>query len=169
LAENKERVAIDVHCAVVLCTLRTHFHAITNALITHYREKLAENKERVAIVAEHSARMHLSRSKHTNAYQPLHITYREELAENKERVAIVAEHLRNVEQEHAHTQALVSQKAKEIDTEQHLQRLAEREDGRLTSDSAKITKQMQKYVVQLLLTSFRFFFFLFFCCLSRYV
>ena len=41
----------------------------------------------------------------------------DELAENTERVAIMTDHLRNVEQEHLHTQALVDAKAREIETE----------------------------------------------------
>lgn len=52
------------------------------------------------------------------------------------------DHLKNVEQEHKHTQSLVDQKSREIETEDHLKQLAERELGRVVSDLDKVAKQM---------------------------
>jgi hypothetical protein len=53
-----------------------------------------------------------------------------ELDEHKGRVGIMGEHLKNVQQELLHTQALVDAKTREIETEDHLKQLAERETGR---------------------------------------
>lgn len=66
----------------------------------------------------------------------------DELEENTERVGIMADHLKNVEQEHVHTQALVDAKLREIEAEDHLKQLAEREVGRVTSDLSKLEKYM---------------------------
>ena len=49
------------------------------------------------------------------------------ITENDDRVKIMEEHLKNVKQELTHTQRLVSAKAAEYKTEEHLQRLAENE------------------------------------------
>ena len=49
------------------------------------------------------------------------------VTENHDRVKIMDEHLKNVKQELTHTQRLVSAKAAEYKTEEHLQRLAENE------------------------------------------
>ena len=49
------------------------------------------------------------------------------VTENRDRVKIMDEHLKNVKQELTHTQRLVSAKAAEYKTEEHLQRLAENE------------------------------------------
>ena len=49
------------------------------------------------------------------------------VTENRDRVKIMDEHLKNVKQELTHTQRLVSAKAAEYKTEDHLQRLAENE------------------------------------------
>merc|ERR1719424_295778 len=54
----------------------------------------------------------------------------------------MADHLKNVEQEHLHTQSLVDSKAREIDTEDHLKQLAEREVGRVNADMGKLEKYM---------------------------
>lgn len=47
--------------------------------------------------------------------------------ENSDRISIMEEHLRNVQQELKYTQSRVEAKSKEIETEKHLQALAERE------------------------------------------
>lgn len=57
--------------------------------------------------------------------------------ETVDRSKILGEHLKNVKQEHGHTQQLVDHKEKEIETEIHLRQLAEREIGRLRSEMAK--------------------------------
>ncbi|GMH99393.1 hypothetical protein TrLO_g134 [Triparma laevis f. longispina] len=53
-----------------------------------------------------------------------------ETSENKERVEIMKEHLKNVHQEVDHTNNLVAAKNKAIQSEEHLQALAAREEGR---------------------------------------
>jgi len=57
-----------------------------------------------------------------------------EAAANKERVAIMNEHLKNVNQEVDHTNNLVAAKNKEIQSEEHLQALAAREQGRYQTE-----------------------------------
>ena len=54
-----------------------------------------------------------------------------DLQENKARVDVMADHLKNVQQELKHTQALVDTKQREIQTEEHLKQLADREMGRI--------------------------------------
>ncbi len=55
----------------------------------------------------------------------------------------MVDHLKNVENEHSHTQALVDAKTKEIHTEQHLAKLAEREAARLQTEVQTATKDIQ--------------------------
>ncbi|GAX79427.1 hypothetical protein CEUSTIGMA_g6868.t1 [Chlamydomonas eustigma] len=63
------------------------------------------------------------------------------LSENGDRIGIMNEHLSNVQQELKYTQSRVEAKTKEIETESHLQALAERETGRVTKDIAKLTAE----------------------------
>jgi len=60
------------------------------------------------------------------------------LEENQDRIGIMEEHLQNVQQELKYTQGRVESKTKEINTEKHLQALADRETGRLTKDIGKL-------------------------------
>ena len=60
------------------------------------------------------------------------------VGEHSERVGIMDEHLRNVQQELSHTQRLVDAKNKEIETEDHLKQLAEREAGRIRQELQKL-------------------------------
>lgn len=73
----------------------------------------------------------------------------DEKEENDERVAIMEDHLKNVQQEHVHTQALVDAKQREIDAEGHLKQLASREAGRVKSDLDKMNKYMLEVQDQL--------------------
>ena len=61
--------------------------------------------------------------------------------ENRERVAVMTEHLKNVKQELAHTQRLLEAKTKEVQTEDHLKQLAEREAGRIRQESKRLETQ----------------------------
>ena len=60
-----------------------------------------------------------------------------DLQENKARVDVMADHLKNVQQELKHTQALVDTKQREIQTEEHLKQLADREMGRIQQSLEK--------------------------------
>ncbi|KAJ9515479.1 hypothetical protein QJQ45_016481 [Haematococcus lacustris] len=61
--------------------------------------------------------------------------------ENKDRINIMMEHLANVQQELKYTQSRVESKVKEIETEQHLKQLAERETGRLRADTTRLVNE----------------------------
>eukprot|EP01083_Nonionella_stella_P066603 175544_1 len=65
-----------------------------------------------------------------------------QLGDQRERISIMKDHLRNVEQEMLHTQALCQAKENEIETEDHLKRLAERELERTDADKRKIEKEI---------------------------
>jgi hypothetical protein len=85
-----------------------------------------------------------------------------ELDEHKGRVGIMSEHLKNVQQELLHTQALVDAKTREIETEDHLKQLAERETGRYKQVCSSFCKSfsyvqtctayLSSFVILLLLT-----------------
>ena len=68
----------------------------------------------------------------------------EELREHTERVKVMQEHLRNVQQELSHTQSLCESKAREIETEDHLKRLCDRELERVNRDTSTISKDLSK-------------------------
>ncbi|KAG3074075.1 Coiled-coil domain-containing protein 39 [Phytophthora idaei] len=57
-----------------------------------------------------------------------------ELAETSSRVEIMTEHLKNVQQELLHTQALHGAKLKEVESEEHMRQLAQREIGRVAQE-----------------------------------
>jgi len=64
-----------------------------------------------------------------------------EVKDTKDRMAVMVEHLKNVQQELVNTQQLTDAKSKEVETEEHLKQLAQREAGRLMQD---ISKQERK-------------------------
>lgn len=66
------------------------------------------------------------------------VTLRNELGENEDRVHAIADHLKNVRQELQHTQGLVNARKKEIETESHLQKIADREKGRLQQEILRL-------------------------------
>ena len=65
-----------------------------------------------------------------------------ELVETKERIATMEEHLKSVNTEQLHTQRLVDAKIKEIETEDHLKQLAERERGRVHAEDTKLIVEL---------------------------
>ena len=65
-----------------------------------------------------------------------------ELAETKERISTMEEHLKSVNTEQLHTQRLVDAKIKEIETEDHLKQLAERERGRFHAEFRKCSEEI---------------------------
>jgi chromosome segregation ATPase len=65
-----------------------------------------------------------------------------ELAETKERIVTMEEHLKSVNTEQLHTQRLVDAKIKEIETEDHLKQLAERERGRFQAEYKKLQTEL---------------------------
>ena len=69
----------------------------------------------------------------------------QETSENKERVSIMKEHLKNVHQEVDHTNNLVAAKNNSIKSEEHLQALAAREQGRYQQEiKAVVNEKVQK-------------------------
>ena len=64
-----------------------------------------------------------------------------EIEEHNERLGILEEHLKSVKQELIHTQALVDQKNKEIETEEHMRQIDERQGGRLKNELKKLEQQ----------------------------
>src|SRR3989338_3297823 len=60
-----------------------------------------------------------------------------DVEQQQNRNALVSEHLKAVRAEHMHTQQLLEAKNKEIETENHLKMIAEREVGRLKAEVIK--------------------------------
>jgi coiled-coil domain-containing protein 39 len=67
--------------------------------------------------------------------------FSEEIEEIDERVKILSDHFKNVQEELVHTQVLVTTQNKEIESEDHLKQLAEREIGRLYAELQKLEVQ----------------------------
>ena len=65
-----------------------------------------------------------------------------ELVETKERIGTMEEHLSAVNTETLHTQRLIDAKVKEIETEDHLKQLAERERGRFQAEYKKLQAEL---------------------------
>jgi len=70
------------------------------------------------------------------------IRLQNELSVNEDRVYAISSHLKNVRQELQHTQALVNARQKEVETEQHLQKVAEREEGRLKQEIMRLQRDI---------------------------
>ncbi|KAG2422661.1 hypothetical protein HXX76_015898 [Chlamydomonas incerta] len=66
------------------------------------------------------------------------------LETNMDRLHIMDEHLKNVQQELKYTQTRVEAKNKEIESEKHLNAMAEREMGRLKKDIGKMAAERQE-------------------------
>lgn len=64
-----------------------------------------------------------------------------ELNETRERISVMESHLASVVTEQQHTQRLVDAKVKEIETEDHLKQLAEREKGRFAAELKKLQRE----------------------------
>lgn len=72
-----------------------------------------------------------------------------ELEQNEVRITRMLEHKRNLQAEFGTTQALSMAKVKELETEQHLRQLAERETGKIrveTEKSKNIIKESRERV-----------------------
>ena len=88
----------------------------------------------------------------TDANKELHAKTREkekllaqteaELEDTKERIQVMQGHLESVKTEQLHTQRLVDAKIKEIETEDHLKQLAERERGRFHVEFKKLQQEL---------------------------
>ena len=65
-----------------------------------------------------------------------------ELEDTKERISVMEGHLGSVKTEQLHTNRLVDSKVKEIETEDHLKQLAERERGRFHAEFNKLTVEI---------------------------
>ena len=64
--------------------------------------------------------------------------FSEEIEEIEDRVKILSEHFKNVQEELVHTQVLVTTETKEIESEDHLKQLAERQIGRIYSELQRL-------------------------------
>jgi len=67
----------------------------------------------------------------------------DEEEENVERVQIMSEHLKNVQAERVHSQQMLDAKDRDVQTEQHLKQLAEREAGRVTTDVSTLESSIR--------------------------
>lgn len=65
-----------------------------------------------------------------------------EIEEHQERLKILEEHLKSVKMELVHTQSLVDAKNKEIETEEHLKQITERQSGRLRNEIEKLEQRI---------------------------
>lgn len=65
-----------------------------------------------------------------------------EIEEHQERLKIMAEHLKSVQMELVHTQSLVDAKNKEIETEEHMKQITERQSGRLKNEIEKLDNRI---------------------------
>lgn len=72
------------------------------------------------------------------------VSHQNELSETEERIRAMVEHLKNVRQELQHTQGLVGARGKEAETEEHLLKIAEREEGRLKQEIGRLKKEMDE-------------------------
>ncbi|CAD8101608.1 unnamed protein product [Paramecium primaurelia] len=64
------------------------------------------------------------------------------IEEKSDKLKVLSEHLKNIQQELLHTQALIDTKNKEIETEDHLKQITERQIGRLQNEMTKQQKIM---------------------------
>lgn len=71
------------------------------------------------------------------------VAHKEQLDEHSDRIYAMSEHLRNVQQELQHTQELLNARKREIDTENHMKQIAEREEGRLNNEIKKINIEIK--------------------------
>lgn len=69
------------------------------------------------------------------------VALQNELSGNEDRVHAILEHLKNVRQELHHTQGLVNARKNEVETESHLLKIAEREEGRLKQEINRLQKE----------------------------
>ncbi|BFZ06218.1 hypothetical protein BsWGS_09257 [Bradybaena similaris] len=76
--------------------------------------------------------------------QTLLVRCQNELAETEERIGAMSEHLKNVRQELQYTQGVVNARQKEAQTENHMLKIAEREEGRLNQEIARLMKEMDE-------------------------
>jgi len=67
-----------------------------------------------------------------------------DLEDTEERISAMVEHLKNVRQELQHTQELVTAREKEAETEDHLLKIAQREEGRLSQEVSRLKKEMDE-------------------------
>jgi len=67
-------------------------------------------------------------------------TIEDEVKDTKDRMAVMVEHLSNVQQELVNTQQLTDAKSKEVETEDHLKQLGDREKGRVLQEIGKLER-----------------------------
>eukprot|EP00397_Hematodinium_sp_SG-2012_P011605 GEMP01011749.1.p1 GENE.GEMP01011749.1~~GEMP01011749.1.p1 ORF type:complete len:908 (+),score=297.54 GEMP01011749.1:32-2725(+) len=69
----------------------------------------------------------------------------ENIDDNATRIKIMTDHLTNVQQELVHTQQLVDAKKKEMDTEEHMTALANRQLGRINAEIRRLADVREEY------------------------
>lgn len=67
-------------------------------------------------------------------------TIDDDVKDTKDRMAVMVEHLNNVQQELVNTQQLTDAKSKEVETEDHLKQLGDREKGRVLQEINKLER-----------------------------
>ncbi|XP_065888087.1 coiled-coil domain-containing protein 39-like [Dysidea avara] len=65
-----------------------------------------------------------------------------QLSEYSERVAAMREHMKNVRQELHHTQGIYGARKRDLETEEHMKQIAEREQGRLKSEIQRLDNEI---------------------------
>ncbi|KAJ7376952.1 Coiled-coil domain-containing protein 39, partial [Desmophyllum pertusum] len=70
-------------------------------------------------------------------------SYNDQLDEHSDRIYAMGEHLRNVQQELQHTQDLLNARKREIETENHMKQIAQREEGRLGNEIRRINNNIK--------------------------
>lgn len=71
------------------------------------------------------------------------VSLQNNLGENTDRVYSMSSHLKNVRQELQHTQGLINARKNEIETEEHMRKIAEREEGRLKHEIQRLHKELE--------------------------
>ncbi|XP_021365244.1 coiled-coil domain-containing protein 39-like [Mizuhopecten yessoensis] len=72
------------------------------------------------------------------------VSNKNNVEEIEDRLHAMSEHLKNVRQELGHTQGLTGARNKEIETENHMLQIAEREEGRLQQEISKLEKDLEE-------------------------
>uniref|UniRef100_H2YPA3 Coiled-coil domain-containing protein 39 n=1 Tax=Ciona savignyi TaxID=51511 RepID=H2YPA3_CIOSA len=70
--------------------------------------------------------------------------YSNDVSDHDDRIHSMSQHLKNVRQELTHNLGLINAHTREVETEEHLNAIAEREDGRLKQEIIRLDKELHK-------------------------